>query len=105
MTAIIVTTREGERIELDGEDGASIMEALREGDVDEVLAICGGCMSCATCQVYIDASDFHRLPPMSAEESALLDDSGVRQATSRLSCQIILDHGLDGIRLTVAPEP
>ncbi len=54
MTEIIVTTREGVTAPLTVKVGISLMEALRDGGHDELLALCGGCCSCATCHVYID---------------------------------------------------
>ena len=54
-TKIIVTTREGDARELQPPTGISVMEAIREGGIDELLALCGGCCSCATCHVFVDA--------------------------------------------------
>ena len=44
------------------------------------------------------------LPPMSGDENELLDSSGHRNEQSRLSCQIRMNNGLSGLRVTVAPE-
>ena len=104
MPKLIVVTREGEERELDGEVGLSVMEIARDGGVDEILALCGGCCSCATCHVHVDSAWADRLPPMSADEDDLLDSSDHRTATSRLSCQIQFTPALDGLRVTVAAE-
>ncbi|PMS38579.1 ferredoxin [Trinickia symbiotica] len=80
------------------------MEAIRASGADEILALCGGCLSCATCHVYIDPAFQNRLPPISDDESALLDTSTHRNEHSRLSCQIVLTSDLDGLGATVAPE-
>ena len=29
--------------------GLSVMEVIRDAGIDEILALCGGCCSCATC--------------------------------------------------------
>lgn len=80
------------------------MEAIRDNGLDELLALCGGCLSCATCHVYVDEVFCNLLPPLSEDENDLLDSSEGRLETSRLSCQIRLDANLDGLRITIAPE-
>ena len=90
--------------ELEGEVGLSVMEIARDAGVDEILALCGGCCSCATCHVHVDPAFADRLPPISEDENDLLDSSSDRTATSRLSCQIQFTSALDGLRVTIAPE-
>jgi 2Fe-2S ferredoxin len=101
---IIVTTRDGNQSVIDGDADRSVMEAIRDHGVDELLALCGGCCSCATCHVYVDRDLAAALPPMSSDEDDLLDSSDVRDERSRLSCQIVLNDALDGLRVTIAPE-
>lgn len=101
MPMLTVTTRDGAVREIEGQVGLSVMEAIRDGGIDELPAICGGCCSCATCHVYVDAVDLSRLPPMGADEDDLLDASPNRTERSRLSCQIAL---FDGLRVEIAPE-
>lgn len=104
MPEIIVTTRAGTEHRLDLQAGTSLMELIRDAGIDDVLALCGGCCSCATCHVHIDPAFADRLPPMDPEEDGLLDGSDHRDATSRLSCQILLSAALDGLRVRVAEE-
>lgn len=104
MAKLNVVTREGQEIALEGEDGLSVMEIIRDGGVDELLALCGGCCSCATCHVHVDPSFADQLPAMSEDENDLLDSSDHRNETSRLSCQINFSAALDGLRVTIAPE-
>ena len=104
MPVIEVTTRDGRTREIEGKAGRSLMENLRAGGIEEVLALCGGCMSCGTCHVYVAEDWLPALPPMSDDEDDLLRVSDGRQANSRLSCQIRLTEALDGIAVTVAPE-
>ena len=80
------------------------MEIIRDNGFDELLALCGGCLSCATCHVFVDEDYLERLPAMSEDESDLLNSSDARQANSRLSCQIPIGPELDGLRATIAPE-
>jgi 2Fe-2S ferredoxin len=104
MTDITITTRAGDEIAVQAEDSRTLMETIRDRGVSELLAICGGCCSCATCHVYVDPSYADRLPGMSDDEDGLLDGSTHRRTTSRLSCQIRIAKELDGLRVTIAPE-
>lgn len=104
MPKLIVTTREGEEREIEGQAGLSVMGVIREAGIDELLALCGGCLSCATCHVRVDPAFVSLLPPMSEDENELLDSSSYRDATSRLSCQIRFGGSLDGLRVTIAED-
>ena len=104
MPTISVTTRTGETRTIQATLGNSIMENLRDGGIDEILALCGGCLSCATCHVFVDDQWLGQLPPVSDDEDDLLDSSDARQPNSRLSCQLPLTEELDGIAVTVAPD-
>lgn len=104
MAKLIVVNREGEESAIDVEGGISVMEAIRDNGFDELLALCGGCCSCATCHVYVDPSYSGKMPEMSGDEDDLLDSSDHRNETSRLSCQIPMSDELDGLKVTIAPE-
>ena len=104
MPQLHITTRHGEVRTVDADIGISVMETIRMHGIDEVVALCGGACSCATCHVYVDAGWLDQLSPISADESDLLDSSDHRTNLSRLSCQIRMTDELDGLTLTVAPE-
>lgn len=104
MTSITITSRSGDERAIEATDGQSLMENIRDAGFDELLALCGGCLSCATCHVYIDEEFVDRLPAISEDENDLLDSSDGRQPNSRLSCQIPVTAALDGLRATIAPE-
>ncbi|HLZ79815.1 MAG TPA: 2Fe-2S iron-sulfur cluster-binding protein [Sphingomonas sp.] len=104
MPKLTVVTREGRETTVEGEAGLSVMEVIRDHGFDELLALCGGCCSCATCHVYVDDAFEGDLPAMSEDENDLLDSSDHRSAASRLSCQIPFSAVLDGLRVTIAPE-
>jgi 2Fe-2S ferredoxin len=104
MPNLIVVTREGEETIVEASKGLSVMELIRDAGIDELLALCGGCCSCATCHVHVDPEWADKLPKMSPDEDDLLDSSDNRVATSRLSCQIPFEPALDGMRVTIAPE-
>lgn len=104
MGLIHVTTREGNKYHLEFREGFSLMETIREAGIDELMALCGGCCSCATCHVYVDPGFADRLPPLSDDENDLLESSEHRVNASRLSCQIPVTADLDGLTVRIAPE-
>lgn len=104
MPKINVITREGEKSTVEAEDGNTLMETIRDNGFDELLALCGGCCSCATCHVHVDPAFKDKLPEMSEDENDLLDSSEHRDENSRLSCQIPISADLDGLTVTIAQE-
>jgi ferredoxin, 2Fe-2S len=104
MPQLTVVTRDGTERTVTGEAGLSVMEVIRDNGFDELLALCGGCCSCATCHVHVDPEFADKLPKMSMDEDDLLDSTGDRDATSRLSCQLPFTDALDGLRVRIAAE-
>ena len=104
MPKLVVTNRAGEQSEVEVGQGLTVMEAIRDNGFDELLALCGGCCSCATCHVHVDPEFLDKLPKMTEDEDDLLDSSSDRDANSRLSCQIPFSDALDGLRVTIAEE-
>ncbi len=104
MPKLIVVNRAGEESTIEVGDGLTVMEAIRDNGFDELLALCGGCCSCATCHVHVDPVFAGKLPSISEDEDDLLESSDHRAATSRLSCQVPFTSDLDGLRVTIAPE-
>ncbi|MCF8472713.1 MAG: 2Fe-2S iron-sulfur cluster binding domain-containing protein [Sphingomonadaceae bacterium] len=104
MAKVTVISRNGEGREVEAENGLSLMEVIRDNGFDELLALCGGCCSCATCHVHIDPAFTDLLPKMSADEDDLLDSTDHRNENSRLSCQIPVSDALDGLIVIIAPE-
>jgi 2Fe-2S ferredoxin len=104
MAELIIVGRDGTERIVRGKTGWSVMENIRDAGFDELLALCGGCCSCATCHVLVDEDWAGRLKPMGPDEDDLLDSSSHRGEASRLSCQIEFAPELDGLRVTIAPE-
>lgn len=104
MPVLHVTNRAGEKQSIEGKVGQTVMEILRDRNVD-VEAICGGCCSCATCHIFVDDAWAAKLPPRSDDEQELVEETeSYKPANSRLSCQIKFTAALDGLALTVAPS-
>ena len=104
MPQLTIVTRDGAEKTVEGRFGWSVMENIRDNGFDELLALCGGCCSCATCHVHVDPEWIDAVGPAKPDESDLLDTSDHRVATSRLSCQIEFRPELDGLRVQIAPE-
>lgn len=89
---------------VDAPTGISLMLAAVDADVRGIDADCGGCLSCATCHVYVDPACAHLVPAATEEEDSLLEFvAAARSERSRLSCQVLLTEAMDGLRVTVAP--
>lgn len=104
MPKLIVVDRSGDEKTVDAREGISVMEAIRDNGFDELLALCGGCCSCATCHVFVEEDWRGVVGAASGDEDDLLDSSDHRSAGSRLSCQIMMTAALDGLRVAIAPE-
>lgn len=104
MPQITVVNQSGEASTIDAPEGRSLMEVIRDNGYDELLALCGGCCSCATCHVHVDPAFQDRLPEMSEDENDLLDSSDHRDGNSRLSCQLPVTAALEGLTITIAQE-
>lgn len=104
MPQLTIVDRAGNEKTIEGKAGWSVMENIRDSGFDELLALCGGCCSCATCHVHVDPDWAERVGKPGADEDDLLDTSDHKIETSRLSCQIEFSEALDGLRVQIAPE-
>ncbi len=100
---IFVTDLDGTEHELEAVEGWRVMEIIRDYGLP-IKAECGGCCTCATCHIYIDKQWLNKIPPMREDEEDMLDEAFDVQENSRLSCQIILDENLDGLKLKLIPS-
>ena len=96
-------TRDGTEHEIEGDTGLTVMENIRDAGFDELLALCGGCCSCATCHVHVETAAGD-MPAMSEDENDLLDSTTDRDDTSRLSCQLPFTEAMDGLKVRIAAE-
>jgi 2Fe-2S ferredoxin len=105
MPKITYVADDGTRRDVEAAAGASIMETAIRNNVRGIDAECGGCLSCATCHVYVDEEWLARLPAPDADEADMLGFVAAEQKpNSRLSCQIKLDASLDGIVVRIPPR-
>ena len=96
---------DGSEITADIGNGTNMMQAAVDSNVPGVIGECGGCLSCATCHVYVEECWVEKTGTAHDFEDAMLDVAEAeRRETSRLSCQIEASDDLDGLVLTV-PQP
>lgn len=104
MVNVVFVGADGRQHSVHASVGTSLMMAAVQNNVRGIDGECGGCLSCATCHVYIDEQWMPRVPPVSQMESEMLEQvAGTRGANSRLGCQIDLTPEHDGIRVML-PE-
>ncbi len=102
MPKITFVTPDGERHEVDVENGYSVMEAAINSNIEGIVAECGGACACATCHGYIDEAWTAKMPEMDDMEDSMLDAAYERRDNSRLTCQLEMNEEWDGLIVHVA---
>mgnify|MGYP003408303981 FL=1 len=88
---------DGQRESIRAKPGQSLMRAATNAGIERIAADCGGCLTCATCHVIVEAAWVERVATAQGEEDDMLGLTAVpRQPHSRLSCQIKASAALDG---------
>ena len=100
MIAVRFTGADGGVTHAQGIAGARLLD-VAQGCGQPLEGTCDGQLACATCHLIVDAADFPRLPPASADEEDMLDLVPGAVSRSRLACQIILDGALGSIGVTI----
>lgn len=83
--------------EIDVEPGRSVMEGAVKNGLPGIDADCGGQCACATCHVFIDPAWSQAVGPPSPDEADMLEFVIGVNERSRLSCQVSVEPGLDGL--------
>src|SRR5579862_7417146 len=98
MPHVTYIDKQGKQTTLDIAVGTSVMQAAVFNGIDGIVAECGGSCMCATCHVYVADDMLGLIPPMEADEDAMLDGAASpRLPNSRLSCQLIVTPQMDGL--------
>ena len=103
MPKVTYITPDGERIEVEVENGYSVMEGAINNNVEGIVAECGGACACATCHVHVVKGPDPALPEPSEEEADQLDTAFFVQDNSRLSCQLLVTPDMDGLAVRLVP--
>lgn len=106
MNKITVVALDGVQQDVPFNLGDSLMEVLRDAGYEEIVAMCGGCCSCATCHVKIANQSAYQLPPIEEDEEVLISMADeYDESRSRLSCQISMGEAQNGLTVMIVdPE-
>jgi 2Fe-2S ferredoxin len=103
MVKVTYIEHNGTVHEVEGAEGATVMETAVKNGVPGIVAECGGACACATCHVYVEKEWKEKVGDPSPMEEDMLDFAFDVRKTSRLSCQIRLKPELDGLVVRI-PE-
>ena len=100
MTKIIFVEPDGKEVAVDAQNGLSLLEVAHNNGIS-LEGACEGSLACSTCHIIVEQEFFEKLPEPSEEEEDMLDLAWGLTHTSRLGCQIIINDGLDGMKVKV----
>jgi len=101
MAKITFIGSDGNRYDVEAENGSTVMEAAIKNGVPGIEAECGGACACATCHVYVGDAWTPKTGEPEPMEEDMLDFAYDVRPTSRLSCQIRVSDALDGLVVEV----
>ena len=104
MVWITYIAADGTESRVDVRSGNNLMLGAVQNNVRGIDGECGGCLSCATCHIYIEPEWAERVPSAHQMEIEMLEGvTEPRRPTSRLSCQVQATPELEGLRVSL-PE-
>ncbi|PAA69141.1 hypothetical protein BOX15_Mlig006781g1, partial [Macrostomum lignano] len=98
--SVTVIDKSGKEHQVSGQSGENLLRLLQRYELP-VEGACEASLACCTCHVYVDAPDSADLSSVTEAEEDMLDMAPFLRENSRLSCQIVLAAGLDGMRVTL----
>jgi 2Fe-2S ferredoxin len=103
MTLPNITYRlpDGSEQTVDVPVGQSVMDGSVRNNLPGIVAECGGSCSCATCHVYVDSEHAELFDEPMDEETDLVEFLDGSCDRSRLSCQLIVSAGCEGVHVVV----
>nr|CAG4642138.1 EOG090X0GMO [Eurycercus lamellatus] len=90
--------REGKKIPVRGKVGDNVMYLAHRYGI-ELEGACEASLACSTCHVYVQEEYYDKLSDPVEAEDDMLDMAPGLKPNSRLGCQIILSHELEGMIL------
>ncbi len=99
MPNITYVEHDGTEHTVDVEENMSLMEGSTINLLPGIEGMCGGICSCCTCHVYIEPEWMEKMNPASEGEMKLLEGSQHFKDNSRLGCQVIVTHEMEGMRV------
>ncbi|MEY4500107.1 MAG: hypothetical protein RL319_1095 [Actinomycetota bacterium] len=103
MTDVTFVRADGSSTTLTAQEGLSLMQVAVQNGIPEIIAECGGSLSCATCHVFVEYDPTGELvDSRGAVENEMLECTAVlSKENSRLSCQIKIRTELSGLVVQV----
>jgi ferredoxin len=78
--------------------GTSLLDVAHKFGID-IEGACGGQCACATCHVILPDDLYRKYPPVSDDESDMLDLAADLSDTSRLGCQVRITEDFDQVEI------
>lgn len=100
MPLVTFVSTDGERHSVEAEVGYSVAEAAVRNNVPGITMECGGGCACAGCHVIVKPEYSELFPAAEEMEADMLEFTDDTQATSRLSCQLIVELATDGLEVS-----
>ncbi|MEM9495332.1 MAG: 2Fe-2S iron-sulfur cluster-binding protein [Pseudomonadota bacterium] len=97
MAKITFIEHNGAEHTVEAQNGESVMESAIKNNVPGIDADCGGACACATCHIYVDEAWLAKTGKPETMEESMLDFASDPKENSRLSCQVMMNDGLDGL--------
>ena len=97
MAKITYIEHSGKPHTIQVQNGLTVMEGAVQNNIPGIDADCGGSMACATCHVYVKEEWLNKLPKKEDGEEDMLDMAHEPNKFSRLSCQLTVSDGLEGL--------
>ncbi|MEH6635778.1 MAG: 2Fe-2S iron-sulfur cluster-binding protein [Halioglobus sp.] len=97
MPKITLIEFSGQDHTIDAEVGKSLMQNALDHMVPGIDADCGGACACGTCHCFVAEKWGEATGELDAMEEAMLGMRPDRLENSRLSCQIEVTDGMDGL--------
>lgn len=99
MPSVTYVQHDGSAQVIEVADGENVMRGALNHDLPGIVGECGGGLACATCHCYVDEAWMDKVGgPSSQDETDMLESTAAEVTpASRLSCQIVMSPGLDGL--------
>ncbi len=97
MPTITLIEFNGREHVIDAETGKSLMQNALDNLVPGIDADCGGACACGTCHCFVPQEWQAAAGEADAMEESMLGMRPDRNEQSRLSCQIQVSEGMDGM--------
>uniref|UniRef100_A0A673NGY6 Ferredoxin 1b n=1 Tax=Sinocyclocheilus rhinocerous TaxID=307959 RepID=A0A673NGY6_9TELE len=86
-------------------EGETLLDVVIKKNLDiSSFGACEGTLACSTCHLIFEESVYDKLEPIVDEEVDMLDLAYGLTKTSRLGCQVSVEHWMDGMTVHVPQE-